>query len=359
MEKVWKLWVVNEEANEISFKKEEVQPNKAVSVVSGFGYLCSYPFHRMSESLHWSFLPIHPGEYGQKKTNQLEWIRFFLRFFGFQAAFFGISIPFATLGIVSHGISNIFNRTSYRVDEGSFSGELNKNTKVMTLNPRMHRSLPKVSNHGVTPGSDRFARLVSTVKDNNPDILFLLEMNATVRHALRQELEDRYHYFFSNMGRRTLGFEASFFIAFRGKLESKPKYVRFTQQGLITERGFMYFEANQTHYSCTANPTLEDLEEMKSKIKEGKKVVFLMETTFKKDGPEYAYLKEQGFPSVSVQETNAPSAHLYGEEAISEEREGVFMGGAQGETDIVSMHQADKIDEAFSDKSMFLTKILA
>lgn len=348
----------SEGMEEISFNEKEVNPSASVSTISNFAHLCSYPFLRLSESFHWSCLPLHPGEYGQKNSKQLEVVRRIL-WGAIQVPCYGVSIPFAALGLVCHGISNFFNRISYRVDKGSFSGELNKNTKVMALNPRMYRSFPLGSHHGVTPANDRFNRLVSTVRDNNPDIFFLTGMNASVRQALRHELDDRYHYFFSNMGRRTLGFEASFFLAFRGKLETKPEYVRFTQQGLMTERGYIHFEANQTHYFCTANPTLEDLEEMREKIKEGKKVVFLMDTTFKKDSPEYAYLKEQGFSSVSVKETNAPSAHLYNEETISEEREGIFMRGAKGETDIVSMHHPDKIDEALSDKPMFLTKILA
>lgn len=344
----------SERGGEISFKDEEIQPSASVSLVSKFAHLCSASFFRLSESLHYSFLPLHPGEYGQKNSKQLEVVRRVL-WGAFQLPATGVALPFAAVGLVCHGVSNLMNRMVYRMDRGTFSGEMNKHTTLMTLNPRMYRSFPFSHHGGVMPWKERHDQLVRTVRDNNPDILFLPEMNASARNALRKELDDRYHYFFSNMGRRTLGFEASFFIAFRGKLESKPEYVRFSDQGLVTEKGFFHFEANQTHYFCTASPNLQDLEEMSEKVKEGKKVVFMIDTTYEKSSAECAFLKARGFTSIAVKESNAPAAHLYGTPLEENANEGIFMRGAKGETDIVPMHHDQKIDEALSDKPMFLT----
>ena len=348
----------------VSFEYERTYRDSLAGLVTTIAQGLITPFWLLQESLHYSIIPIHSGEYGQNHSKVQEVVKraFWAIFFKIPA--FGISLPFAGIGVFLTGIGNKLQTKVYRVDHGIFNGEMNKNTKLMLLNPHMLPGGISLWNQGLTPASDRLDRLVSTVRDNNPDIVFLPEVNASVRSSLRKAFNDRYHYFFSNMGRRTLGMDASFFIAFRGTLKTIPQFIPFKNQDLVMERGFFAFETHDTRYFFTYHPTLEDLKEICAQKMNGKKAVLMGPLGFERGTPLFAYLEKQGFISGfkerTFTETNAPYLHLYKieEEDKKVENGTIFIKG-KGISEAVPMHLDSKIDEALSNESMILTKILA
>ncbi|QVL56973.1 MAG: endonuclease/exonuclease/phosphatase family protein [Simkaniaceae bacterium] len=354
---------ISESEEVVPFEYDKSYRESLAEAVTKIAQGCITPFWLAEASLHYTFLPLHSGEYGQNRSAIQEVVR--RVFWGmFKVPTFIMSLPLAGLGIVLTGIGNLLQTKNYRADCGTFKGEMNKDTKLMMLNPRMLPGGLPYSMAGLTPASDRLDRLVSTIRDNNPDIVFLPEINASVRSSLRNTLNDRYHFFFSNMGRRTLGMDASFFIAFRGTLKNTPQFTPFKNQDLAMERGFFSFENHDTRYFFTFLPTLEDLKEICAEKMDGKKVVLMGDLGFERGSPSFEYIEKQGFISGLKErtptETNAPYLHLYEEdqEENKVEKGMIFIKG-KGVAEAIPMHLDSKIDEALSNQSMILTKILA
>lgn len=356
---------VSDSGEAIPFDQEWTSRDYLASLVTKVGQGFITPFWLLQESFHHSILPIHPGEYGQSRSGLQEVI---MRVFWgavFKAPTTLFSLPFAGVGVALTVIGNLLETKDYRCDSGAFKGELNKDTKLMHLNPHMLRGGIPLWKQGLMPASNRLDRLIATVRDNNPDIVFLPEVNASIRSTLRGALNDRYHYFFSNMGRRTLGLEASFFIAFRGSLKSVPQFVPFKSQDFVMERGFFTLETQDTRYFFTYHPSLEDLKEICAQNMEGKKIVLMGDLGFEKGSPSFEYLQKQGFVSNLKErvttETNAPYLHLYNieEEEKKIEKGMVFIKQGKGVSQVAPMHLKSKIDQSLSNQSMVLTKILA
>ncbi|MCB1072616.1 MAG: endonuclease/exonuclease/phosphatase family protein [Chlamydiia bacterium] len=356
---------ISDSGEAVPFEQEWTYRDFLAGVVTKVGQGFITPFWLLQESLHHSILPLHSGEYGQSRSGLQEVVmRIFWGVF-FKAPAFLTSMPFAAVGVVLNGIGNILHTKDYRVDCGKFRGEMNKDTKLMLLNPHMLRGGIPLWNQGLTPASNRLDRLIATVRDNNPDIVFLPEVSASIRASVRNALSDRYHYFFSNMGKRMLGLDASFFIAFRGTLKSVPQFIPFKNQDLVMERGFFTFETHDTRYFFTYYPSLDDLKEICTLNMEGKKIVLMGDLGFERGSPSFEYLQKQGFVSGLKErtstETNAPYLHLYNieEEEKKVEKAMIFIKQGEGVSQLAPMHLNSKIDQALSNQSMVLTKILA
>lgn len=356
---------VSDSAEVMLFEHEWTHRDSLESLVTKIGQKFITPFWLLEESFHHSFLPLHPGEYGQSRSRLQEVIMrvFWGAVFKVPALLF--FLPFAGVGLALTGIENFLHTKDYHAHRGAFKGEMNKDTKLMLLNPHMLRGGIPLWNQGLTPAINRLDRLIATIRDNNPDIVFLSEVNVSIRSALREALNDRYHYFFSDIGRRMLGLETSFFIAFRGSLESVPQFIPFKSQDVVMERGFFTFETQNAHYFFTYRPSLEDLKEICAQNAEGKKIVLMGDLGFERGSPSFEYLQKQGFVSGlkerTATETNAPYLHLYNieEEEKKIEKGMIFIKQGEGVSQVAPMHLNSKIDQALSNQSMILTKILA
>lgn len=347
----------------IPFESEKSYRDSLAEAVTKVAQMYIAPFWLLQQSLHYSSLNLHPGEYGQNQSLIQEVTR---RFFwgSFKLAALMEASVFGAFGVVLTGIGNLLQTKDYRIDYGSFNGEMNKDTKLLGFNPHMLPGGLPLWTSGLLPAGERLERLISTIRDNNPDVLFIPDVSASIRGSLRQALNDRYNYFFSNMGRRTLGFDASFFIAFRGSLKSSPQFVSFKSQDYVKERGFFTLETHDTRYFFTYHPTLEDLKEICAQKMEGKKAVLMGPLGFERGSPSFEYLESLGFVSGLKErtptETNAPYLHLYKikEDEQKVEKGAIFIKG-KGTSESIPMHLDSKIDQALSNESMILTKIFA
>lgn len=304
-----------------------------------------------------TFTPIHVGEYGQANSLVLE--------VAYRAMRFAIATPtwmgtllFSTCASMMAAVANGIHSRSYRVTCGTFDGELSKKPKLFLLNPRMLSGLNPLKKGGVALGGERFDRLVSTIRDNNPDIVFLPEIDRWNASSLTGLLKDQYQFFFTGMGEKALGEDASFFIAFRGELVKPPEYISFKKQGGFMERGYFIMETVDRVYVSTYLPKREDWDEIFSRDFGGKKVTLMGEMDLELE----EYLREKGFVSSLLEgvelTTSAPYNHFHGKE-----REGIkegpflFLSQVGGETEMIPMHDIEKIDEALSDHPLILHRL--
>lgn len=355
----------------VPFENEQSYRDSLANLATKVGQGFTFPSRHLVESFCTDLTTLiyfHPGEYNQSHS-RIQKIAKMVFFDAFKIPFTLFFSSFAAVGLVLAGVGNLLARKGCRVDQGQFRGKMNKEIKLMLLNAHMQKgpapSLLPLWNQGLLPANSRLKRLVATIRDNNPDIVFLPNVNASMRSSLRHALNDRYHYFFSSVGRKVLGFDASFFVAFRGTLKSVPQFIPFKTQDHLMERGFFIFETQDTRYFFTHNPTLGDLKEICAQKMEGKKEILMGDLGFERGSPSFEYLDKQGFISSlkagTPTETNAPYLHLYGlkEKEKKVEKEMVFIKQGKGISEATPMHLDSKVDEALSNQSMILTKILA
>jgi len=303
-----------------------------------------------------AFMPFHSGEYGQTHYEFQEVARRVTRFILAFPAWLG-TLPFATVGTVAAAVGNYLHSRAYRTTCGTFHGDVHKNPKLFLLNPRMLTGTSPLREAGLSLGNDRWDRLIATVWDNNPDVVFLPEVNRFTASSLTEVLKERYHFFFTGMGEKAYGEDVSFFIAFRGDLVRPPEYIPFTSQDWMMERGYFVMETNDRIYVCTYNPVQSDLEEICARDFGDKKVAIMGEM----DRDLKEVLIEKGFVSGIPEEaeltTLAPYAYFHKqeeEEPDIKEEPFLFFKGIQGKTDVVPMHDVKKINEALSDHALIL-----
>lgn len=307
------------------------------------------------QSFVWfTFSHLHSGEYGQTKSTIQEVVG---RIVGvIQVALWMAKIPFAAIASVVTAVGNFSHSSPYRTTLGTFNGEINKNPKLLLLNPRMLTGINPQRNAGVSVASERHDRLVSTIKDNNPDVVFLQEVNRFNAPSLAASLKERYHFFFTGMGERMLGEDTSFFIAFRGALVKPPEYIPFRKQDWFMERGYFVMETEERIYVCSYNPTLGDWNEILSREFGDKKQVVLMGEMEPEDG-EILLQKgfESGIPEKAQTTTPAPYMHYHSvEEGESTSVPFLYFSKMEGKTDVIPMHGSENIAQALSDHSLIL-----
>lgn len=310
-------------------------------------------FCRQSYRLSWSIR--HCGEFGQNSTWLQESIRRVVRTIVAFPFWLG-TLPFAAAAAFTTAVGNLSHSSRYRTTHGTFSGEINKSPKLCLLNPRMLTGVNPQRNAGVSIASDRFDRLVSTIRDNNPDVVFLPEVNRFNAPSLAASLKERYHFFFTGMGEKMLGEDTSFFIAFRGNLVKPPEYIPFRKQDWLMERGYFVMETEERIYVCTYNPTRGDWNEIFSREFGDKKQVVLMGEMEPEDGE---LLLQKGFvsgiPKNAQTTTSAPYMHYYSvEEGQSTSVPFLYFSKMEGKTDVVPMHGSENVAQALSDHALIL-----
>ena len=309
----------------------------------------------LRRSLELDFAPLHSGEYGQTSSTVQEVVGRIVRFVICFPSWMG-TLPFAVAAAAITAIGNFSHSSPYRTTHGTFSGEINKSPKLCLLNPRMLTGISPQRNAGVSVASDRFDRLVSTIRDNNPDVVFLPEVNRFNAPSLAASLKERYHFFFTGMGEKMLGEDTSFFIAFRGNLVKSPEYIPFRKQDWLMERGYFVMETEERIYVCTYNPTRGDWNEIFSREFGDKKQVVLMGEMEPEDGE---LLLQKGFvsgiPKNAQTTTSAPYMHYHSvEEGQSTSVPFLYFSKMEGKTDVVPMHGSENVAQALSDHALIL-----
>ncbi len=333
--------IIDEEVED--FKLELTWKDTVSGVTSAIATFIMQRGWSLAGALYSICLPLHSARYGQTTSKVQEVFR---RLFCLVWA-----PPFAMVPLAFTSVSaflTLFTR-SYRTTIGSFKEEVT-GQKLFTLNPQMGPGFLPSRNVGLVSSGERLGRLVATVRDNDPDIVFLPGVHTTCAGKLASQLKDRYHFIFSAMGPKCFDFDAGLFVAFRGKLVRTPEYIPFNHQ----KGGYFMFETPDTLYLCAESPSLESLQEMCSR--EGKKVVFM--GNIEQNSPEFSFLVEKGFVSVTdgVTETNAPYIDFHKkEEPVTEKRNGVlFVKEGSMEAKILPMHKEGFIDQALSNHSAVL-----
>lgn len=309
----------------------------------------------LRQSLELDFAPLHSGEYGQTSSLIQEVVGRIVRFVICFPSWMG-TLPFAAAAAAITAVGNFSHRSPYRTTHGTFSGEINKSPKLCLLNPRMLTGVNPQRNAGVSVASDRFDRLVSTIRDNNPDVVFLPEVNRFNAPSLAASLKERYHFFFTGMGEKMLGEDTSFFIAFRGNLVKPPEYIPFRKQDWLMDRGYFVMETEERIYVCTYNPTRGDWNEIFSREFGDKKQVVLMGEMEPEDGE---LLLQKGFvsgiPKNAQTTTSAPYMHYHSvEEGESTSVPFLYFSKMEGKTDVVPMHGSENVAQALSDHALIL-----
>lgn len=308
----------------------------------------------LRQSLELNIAPLHPGEYGQTRYKFQEVICRFFWTITYFPTWMG-TLPFAMFAsVISSGL-NLVRSNSYNVSKGDFKGELNQNPKTFLLNPHMLTGATPQKEAGLTVSGDRYDRLVSTIRDNNPDVAFLPEVNRYNAPALISDLKDRYHFFFSGMGERMVGEDASFFIAFRGNLIRPPEFLSSRTQEWFMGKGSFIMETEERVYACMYRPSKEDWSDVLNR-EFGKKEVILMGEM---DPANHVLLEEKGFRSMIPKDrevlTTAPYEKYHGtDEGKPTTISFFYMNCPKGKTDVVPMHDPEKISEALSDHALIL-----
>ncbi len=309
----------------------------------------------LRQSLELNFAPLHSGEYGQTSSLIQEVVGRIVRFVICFPSWMG-TLPFVSVAAAITAVGNFFHNSPYRTTHGTFSGEINKSPKLCLLNPRMLTGISPQRNAGISVRSDRFDCLVSTIRDNNPDVVFFPEVNRFNAPSLAASLKEGYHFFFTGMGEKILGEDTSFFIAFRGALLKSPEYVPFRKQDWLMERGYFIMETEERIYVCTYKPTREDWNEIFSREFGDKKQVVLMGEMESEDGE---ILLQKGFVSGISKDaqttTSVPYMHYHSvEEGESTSIPLLYFSKMEGKTDVISMHGPENVAEALSDHALIL-----
>ncbi len=259
------------------------------------------------------FLYFHPGEYGQYENVALEIASRVIHLVYLPYLRF-LTFSYKVVGSALNKVGNKLNDSLFREVRGTFSGEVRKKPRTMIINP--HMSEGYIS--GLTWPEDRLPRLVRTLRDNDPDMVFLSEVNRSIGGTLVKELKDRYHFFFSEFSLKGQVEKSPFFIAFRGDLLKPPEYVSFPGQSSEVEKGACILETSNRVYLCVDHPRLEDVQELCSKDFGDREVYLMGDLGFDKNHPTFSYLKEAGFVSKTPEGvetgTNAPSLSYEGKE---------------------------------------------
>ena len=329
--------------------------DKVNEKITGFATQVIHLNSYLRQSLELDFAPLHPGEYGQTNSWIQEVVRRIVRFVVCFPSWMG-TLPFAAFASAVTAVGNLSHSSLYRTKHGTFAGEINKSPKLCVLNPRMLTGINPQTNAGISIASDRFDRLVSTIKDNNPDVVFLPEVNRFNAPSLAASLKERYHFFFTGMGEKMIGEDTSFFIAFRGALVKPPEYIPFRKQDWLMERGYFVMETEERIYVCTYKPTPGDWNEIFSLEFGDKKQVVLMGEMEPEDSE---ILIQKGFisgiPKDAQTTTSAPYVHYHSvEEGESTSVPLLYFSKMEGKTDVIPMHGSENVAEALSDHALIL-----
>ena len=332
---------------------------------------CIKPFWFVEEKLHSCILPLHSGEYGQTQSKVQEVFGRIVRGFLLIAPMLS-SLPCAFLGMGLTGIGNIIQSREYRYVAGGYQGEFSSQPKAFYLNSSMFPGALPCEYGGVSPASMRFDRLVSTVRENNPDFVFLCELNRGLGMSMVDALRDRYNHFAIDVGLNAKGLEACFFIAYRGELVSPPVFIPFTETRKGMHSGFFMVETPDTYFVCThLKPQSGDdltqsaqlnqiLHQVETEWTE-KRVVFMGDFNFERDTAQHKLLLEKGFIDRLTKKdetcTNVLEVHMHklDEEVVSESIDYMLVldrGKKKTEIDLnllATYHQDEHLHEALSD----------
>lgn len=287
---------------------------------------CIKPFWFMEQTIHQCFLPLHPGEYGQTQSSIQEVCR---RIFTCTLSIAPIlaSLPFAAFGMALTGVGNALQTRAYRYVAGDYQGEFSSHPKAFHLNACMFPGALPCEFGGVTPANKRFDRLVTTIRDNDPDFVFLCEFNRGLGASMVSALKDRYNHFITDVGLNAKGLETSFFVAYRGEFAIPPVFVPFDEKRKGMNSGFLAIETPDTVYVTThlKNHTgaeeddriqCSQLYQILAHIGESSKRVVLMgDLNFERDTEQYQLLIDRGFVDFGKEGdetcTNAHEVHLH------------------------------------------------
>ena len=300
--------------------------------------------------------PVHLGQYGQCSHWATEGVRrgvMAVSCFVLWGSFLIPSIPIAAFDYGARWLCS----KSYRVIQGSYDKE--PGGRLLYLNSK---SLSEQSGLADTP--ERYERLIATIRDNDPDIAFVPEVNRKVCDQLLSALKDRYHFLFYGMGQRTcVGDDTAFFIAFRGDLASVPEYEGGHSSDVWKERGCFFIEKEEAFYCFLENPSMKDLERLSQKDFKEKKVVLMGDFGFDRKDPRYQFLVDQGFaspiPEGEKTTTNAPYAyyHKTGEVVIAENLFLMVRGEFKGKVETRMNHSPELPQEALSNQKLIIANL--
>ena len=243
---------------------------------------------------------------------------------------------FAIVGMGMTKLGNLLHSRSYRYIAGDYKESFSTKPKVFSLSTSMLPG-PLPSKHdGTTPARMRFERLVDTIRSNNPDFVFLSDLNRWHSSQMASALRDRYNHLVMDIGLNPKGLDSGLFIAYRGELASPPIFIPFEDQTKWSNSGFAVVETPDTYYVCThleENPDsekpmqlqLSQLSQILSHIEsecQGKKIVLMGCLNFESETAPYQLLIDRGFedtlPKDIATSTNALRTRLHNLEEAEE-----------------------------------------
>jgi hypothetical protein len=323
---------VGDSEEKVSLDLEETTQDFFSDQIHTVAKYCIEPFWILEQKLHSCILPLHPGEYGQTQSKIQEVCRrVFIAIF--LTPWMLSSIPFAVLGMSLTGIGNMLKSREYRYMGGDYQGEFSSKVKVLSLNTGMLPGALPCKYGGLSPANMRFDQLVDTVRENNPDFVFLCEFHRGLSMSMVNALRDRYNHFAIDVGLNAKGLEACFFIAYRGELASPPVFVPFNEKRKGMHSGFFIVETPDSYFICSHLKPHDDQSQLtqlnqimhfvETECKE-KRVVLMGDFNFERETALHKMLLEKGFIDRLTKKdetcTNALEVHMHNldEEVISE-----------------------------------------
>jgi endonuclease/exonuclease/phosphatase family metal-dependent hydrolase len=112
-----------------------------------------------------------------------------------------------------------------------------------------------ISDGGVMPWPRRFQRIVDVIREKDPDILSLQEVDTAAAFAFYEALKDRYAYFYVNIGSQAIGPSSWLFVASKFEVKN-PEFVPFKKEDLhgrskSAMKGVFSFDIDSIHIIST------------------------------------------------------------------------------------------------------------
>lgn len=312
---------------------------------------------------------------------------------------FPLGVYFMVSGSLLHGFSTLVHSHAWTVWKGGSKPISPTQVKVMHLNACMFEGSLPYHFGRQTPATERLDALEAKIKKNDPTLLFLCELGQTFSLSLYNRIHENYHLYVVNVGSMPSGFDSDLYFASKMDIQ-KVDYIeseipRIGDQRWMN-RGYLIVETKEIKYIYThLHPKIsEEAQEVRRRqieeeilplMKEGAKPFLLVgDLNIDRNKEEYHLITKhfddhiknvptcvEGDLSESVDyfltlkgdyriKITHPEVNL--DPDLSDHATLTTIVGLakkNGETDVVPMHRPGKIDEAFSDQSMFLTKILA
>lgn len=148
---------------------------------------------------------------------------------------YGLVSLIATLpGLVLRFVGRFFSKRWYLHARGNYSRPLiGKSLSLLSWNVCFVPAGYSITDGGVFPWQDRVHKIADRIKQENTDIVCLIEVfDIRAAKILMDDLKNFYTDFYYNIGPKAIGLSSGFFIASKTPI-TEPQFIRFHEDHLV------------------------------------------------------------------------------------------------------------------------------